>query len=186
MRSAQWDTDVSYTNPTSNYIAGYLVYPLTWEKEAISKVDTESETLRWSRDSNLLKTSKLGLKTLYCTEWKVSYEADLPTERLQWQPNWWLMSQFFHSDGECICSLCMDPKWQWLTLQGVRGGHLNPCGPGGHVDASPLSESWGDPPTAHKAMLSSPRPWRHGYEPSVLRPRDNTHTHTKSITVLWF
>lgn len=167
MRGAQRDTYVGCTDPKSNYIPGYLVYPLNkpqWEWIARACADPGTPTLlrqvnQSSKHSIVLSGKKL-IKYIYP----------------QWQSNWLLVSQLFHSDGECICSLCMDPKWQWLTLQGVgRGRHFNPCGPGGHVDTSPCSESQKDPPTARKATFSSLRPWRYSYEPCVLWPGDNTH-----------
>lgn len=191
VRSTQWDTEVSYADLTSNYIPGYLVYPLNkpvWETVAISKEeDTQSNSLRWSRNSNFLRTSKPGLKILYCTEWKQAYEVDLPTELLQWQSNWWLMSQFFHSDGEWICSLRMDPKWQWLTRQGVRGDTLIPVGRAAMLTPLPsLSHGGTHPPLTkpcsllpdHDAMAMSPL----FYDPETT----HAHTHSKSITVLWF
>lgn len=135
----------------------------------------------WSRNSSLPKTSKPELKTLYCTEWKQAHEADLPTELLQWQPKWWLMSQFFHSDGERICSLCMDPKWQWLTLQGVEeGGTLIPMGRAAmltplpslsHGETHPLFTKPCSLLLDHDATAMSPL----FYDP------ETTHTHTHQI-----
>lgn len=37
-------------------------------------------------------TTTPGFETLDCIEWKQAYKADLPTELLQLQSEWWLSS----------------------------------------------------------------------------------------------
>lgn len=64
----------------------------------------------------LVYTSKPEFKKLDGAEWKQAHEVDLPAE-LQCQPAPWLMSHFFHSDGEGIGSFCKDPKYQRLTMR---------------------------------------------------------------------
>lgn len=103
-----------------------------------------------------------------------------------------LMKQIYPqscSSGSLSGGLCLSSSTVWwrmnlLPLHGSKMAVIYPVGGGcfnswrqhGHVDAASLSESQGDPPTIHKAMLSSPWLWDYSYEPSALWPRDdNTH-----------
>lgn len=93
------------------------------------------------------------------------------------------------SSGSLSGGLCLSSSTVWwrmnlLPLHGSKMAVIYPVGGGcfnswrqhGHVDAASLSESQGDPPTIHKATLSSPWLWDYRYEPSALWPRDdNTH-----------
>jgi hypothetical protein len=71
-----------------------------------------------------------------------------------------------------------------LINQGV--GTLIPLGQAAMLTPLLLSESWGDPPTAHKALLSSPRSWRHGCLQALCSPTHRgAYTHTDTYTHIY-
>lgn len=161
MCGTQRDTQVSYTG-LHPWLSGIF----------LKQTDMRKKYLMKTKSTNMYSPRH---KTL-CSEWKQAYEVRLLIELLQLQPKRRLMSQLFHSNGECICSLCMHPKWQWLTLQGVKGGRaLIPVGQAAMLTPLPsLSHRATHPP------LTKPRSLRHDHDATAMSPLfyDPETTHT--------